>query len=215
MTRLLLLVLLLCGCITSKHNNTKIKKFVDLRDGERYTYIEIDDRYWMRENMRYNVPGSKLNPDNPSPLYGRLYIWEQAMKACPEGWQLSTDLDWLSLEQAVIPDIKQRVMLETCRGEKAGLLKSKEYWSEPGTDSLKLNILPAGNFIRGNFTNLGQVAGFWTASSHIEGGLLAESFAYYRIFSSKNCIYYDIQDKNIHYSCRCVKDIENNPYKDL
>jgi hypothetical protein len=62
------------------------KAFVDPRDGQRYGYVEIDKRYWMTENMRYNVLGSKLNPNNPSPLYGRLYNWEQAMEACPEGW---------------------------------------------------------------------------------------------------------------------------------
>jgi uncharacterized protein (TIGR02145 family) len=212
----ILCCLIICSCTDIPTKRKSIKKFVDPRDGERYTYIEIDDRYWMRENMRYNVPGSKLNPDNSTPLYGRLYTWEQAMKACPEGWWLSTNLDWLSLEHSVIPDIKERVTRKTCRGKKAKLLLSKKYWPAPGTDSLRMNVLPAGDFTRGKFTNLGQIAGFWTSSSHIKGGLLAETYAYYRIFTDdRDCIYYNIQDKNIHYSCRCVKDKENNPYLDL
>ena len=192
-----------------------LKNFKDPRDGENYKYIEIDDRYWMTSNMRYNVEGSKLNPNNPSSLYGRLYTWEQAMKACPKGWDLSTDGDWLSLEQYVIYDRSERLTERKYRGSNIKILKSKKDWPTPGTDSLKMNILPAGDFAFGKFTNLGTVAGFWTSSSHIMGGKLGEKFAYYRIIASnKEGIYYDSQQKDIYYSCRCVKNIENNPYLD-
>ena len=138
------------------------------------------------------------------------------MKACPEGWSLSTNFDWFSLERTVVPDGMERVALKSCRGKNMSVLKSKKYWVPAGTDSLKINILPAGDYARGKFDNLNQVAGFWTSESHIEGGLLAERYAYYRIFTDdRDCIYYGIQNKNIYYSCRCVKDVENNPYLDL
>ena len=91
----------LCTCQIIYPSTGFSKAFKDPRDGERYQYVAIDNIYWMTSNMRYNVKGSKLNPDNPSPLYGKLYTWEQAIKACPKGWELSTDLDWLSLEQYV------------------------------------------------------------------------------------------------------------------
>jgi uncharacterized protein (TIGR02145 family) len=219
MTRLLLLVLLLCGCITSKHNNTKIKKFVDPRDGECYTYVEIDDRYWMRENMRYNVPGSKLNPNNPSHLYGRLYNWEQAMKACPEGWRLSTDIDWMSLERIFIPEMEPRFIEDKYRGNHGKKLKSKQDWDTSGTDSLRLNILPTGYYGEesGKYSSLGLSTIFWTSTSHIWGGKAAEKFAYTRVIANgKDGLLYTVHGKKLSYlSCRCVKDIENNPYLDL
>ena len=74
-----LFLVVFCAFSCAKINYTPArspKAFVDPRDGERYGYVEIRGLYWMTENMRYNVEGSKLNPDNPSPLYGRsLYTW--------------------------------------------------------------------------------------------------------------------------------------------
>ena len=31
-------------------------------------------------------------------IYGRLYTWEAALTACPEGWELPGDEDWKQLE---------------------------------------------------------------------------------------------------------------------
>ena len=194
---------------------TSPKAFVDPRDGEKYGYVEIKGRYWMTENMRYNVKDSKLNPNNPSPLFGRLYNWEQAMKACPEGWRLSTNIDWISLERVFISNTDTLITMNKVRGKNVRILKSKQYWSTPGIDSLKMNILPAGDFVFGRFGNLGEVAGFWTSESDLRGGRMAKDFAYYRIITDdRTGIYYNVQDKEIYYSCRCVKNIENNPYLD-
>ena len=207
-------VLFSCTSLNSLFSSS-LKTFKDPRDGERYQYIEIENRYWMTSNMRYKVEGSKLNLDNPSPLYGRLYTWEQAMKACPEGWWLSTDLDCFSLERKLIYDETEKFTEGKYRGQNVKILKSKKDWSPSGTDSLKMNILPAGDFAFGKFTNLGMVAGFWTSTVHIMGGELGEKFAYYRIITDdEEGIYYDSQQKDIYYSCRCVKNIENNPYLD-
>ena len=202
----------------SKLNYTPAKSpkaFTDPRDGQKYGYVEINNKYWMTENMRYKVEGSKLNPDNPSPLFGRLYNWEQAMKACPEGWWLSTNSDWFVLESTFIPNTDTLVTRKKTRGNNVGILKSKKYWDPAGTDSLKMNILPAGDFGFGKFDNLGTGTGFWTSTPDMRGGELAKEFAYYRIFTNKSKgIFYNIQDKNLYYSCRCVKHIENNPYLD-
>ena len=195
--------------------SSSLKTFKDPRDGERYQYIEIENRYWMTSNMRYKVEGSKLNPDNPSPLYGRLYTWKQAMKACPQGWRLSTNGDWFSLERKVIYSRTEQLTKKKYRGQNVRILKSKKDWPSSGTDSLKMNFRPAGNFAYGRFNNLGRVTGFWTSTSHIMGGELGEKFAYYRIITDdEKGIYYSSQQKNIYYSCRCVKSLENNPYRD-
>ncbi|MGH1334480.1 MAG: FISUMP domain-containing protein [Aureispira sp.] len=212
---LIFITVTIIACNSSLKIGKKIKTFIDPRDGESYQYVEIENRYWMTSNIRYNVEGSKLNPDNPSPTYGRLYNWEQAMKACPEGWRLSRDLDWISLERKIVYNSDDRIKIKQYRGQNVKILKSKKYWPSPGTDSLKMNILPAGSFAHGKFNNLGKVTGFWTSTPHRMGGEAAKMFSYYRIIAdNEQGIYYNVQGQHYYYSCRCVKSLENNTYRD-
>lgn len=188
---------------------TSPKAFTDQRDGERYGYITIKGDDWMTENIRYNVEGSKLNPNNPNILYGRLYNWRQAMKACPSDWRLSTDLDWMMLEQYCVP--KDSILLQKIsRGQNVRILKSKKYWTPKGSDSLKLNILPAGWANYNGFHVLYEAALFWTSDSHPAGGILSKKFAYYRVIgNNESGIYYDLHDKETYLSCRCVRNSIN------
>jgi uncharacterized protein (TIGR02145 family) len=186
------------------------KAIVDTRDGQRYGYVEIEDCYWLTENIRYNVPGSKYNPDNPDTIYGRLYNWHQAMKACPKGWRLSGTYDWSSLERFFIASTSDIIKKKQFRGNNVKILKSKKGWTTPGTDSLRLNILPAGVHDHIRFEQLGKGTFFWTSDSHIKGGILAEEFAYFRYINNDNLgVYSDVHDKNnLYFSCRCVKNVE-------
>ncbi len=59
--------------IAKDANSFNSDSFTDPRDGEKYSVVTIDGQIWMAENLRYNIPGSWLNADNPSVYYGRLY----------------------------------------------------------------------------------------------------------------------------------------------
>ncbi len=189
---------------------TSGKKFIDTRDNNTYRYIALEGNYWMTENIRYNVEGSRLNPDNPNVSYGRLYNWEQAMQACPEGWRLTTNIDWFTIENLVVTTRDSLFITGVPRGHNARILKSKQGWPIPGTDSLQLNILPAGSASHGRFNNLYKTAMFWTSTPPLEVGFSRDKYAYYRVFSNKRAgIFYDYQHKpNHYYSCRCVKSIK-------
>ncbi len=184
--------------------------FTDPRDNNTYGYIALEGNYWMTENIRYNVEGSKLNPDNPNVSYGRLYNWEQAMQACPEGWRLTTNIDWFTVENLVINTRDSLFVTGVTRGHNARILKSKKGWPIPGTDSLQLSILPAGSASHGKFNSLYGSAFFWTSKTLIQGGIISHKHAYYRVFVNDRAgIYYDYQHKpNHYYSCRCVKSIK-------
>jgi uncharacterized protein (TIGR02145 family) len=186
------------------------KAILDTRDGQRYGYVEIKGRYWLTENMRYNVPGSKCNPNNPDTLYGRLYNWPQAMKACPEGWRLTSTYAWSSLERFFIESTSEIIVIKQFRGNNVKILKAKKGWATSGTDSLRLNILPAGVHDHIQFEQLGKGTFFWTSDSHIKGGLLAENFAYFRYIHNDSLgVYSDLHEKKLlYFSCRCVKSVK-------
>lgn len=70
------------------------------RDGNTYTIKAFpDDKIWMTENLKINIPGSycyESNADNCN-HYGRLYTWKSAAEGCKalgEGWRLPTNEEW-------------------------------------------------------------------------------------------------------------------------
>lgn len=81
-----------------------VGSFTDPRDGKTYktvTFTRIKHgvpitRTWYAENVQYEVEGSYCYDDTKEYCnkYGRLYNYEQANKACPEGWHVPTIAEW-------------------------------------------------------------------------------------------------------------------------
>ena len=73
------------------------------RDGNTYTVRSFpDDRIWMTENLKINIPGSYCyeNKTENCNGYGRLYTWTSAVEGCEElgaGWHLPTNGEWQKL----------------------------------------------------------------------------------------------------------------------
>ncbi len=149
--------------------------FIDPRDGQKYRTVQIGDYEWMAENLRYNIDGSWCYDDDESNCqkYGRLYNWETAKKACPEGWHLPTEYEWEVLYNKASCDCAN--------------LKAKVGWTReadaPYTDSFGFSALPSGDRgSDGSFSGGGTGCEWWTAVEFDEKILakrksLAEGFA--------------------------------------
>ena len=118
----------------------------------------------MAENLRFNAPGSVVNPDNPMPEFGRLYNGISAQTACPEGWHLPSDAEWNEMEMFLGMPAADTAKI-FWRGKHGTKLKSVIGWDEGfGTNSSGFNAYPAGFYDPGYFNGLGLSVGFWSST---------------------------------------------------
>lgn len=139
----------------------------DPRDGQVYKTVKIGTQDWMAENLNYDLNLGcwvyKKDPANAK-IYGRLYDWETANKACPSGWHLPSDEEWFTLRDFL--------------GGKSiagGKLKEEgtTHWESPNkgaTNKTGFSALPGGLRNQNNgFHYLGKHGQWWTSTNRNKG----------------------------------------------
>ncbi|GBU22892.1 hypothetical protein R80B4_02805 [Fibrobacteres bacterium R8-0-B4] len=171
--------------------------FTDKRDGKTYKTVNIGDQTWMAQNLDYHTKSGSWCYDNNADSckkYGRLYDWNTAMSACPNGWRLPSRKDWRELV--------------TVAGSSTGAtkLKTKSGWKDDGdgTDSYGFSAMSAGRRgSDGRFRNAGKYGYWWTATEFPIGG----GNAFYRNMDyNYTNVYEDYRDKSNGCSVRCLSD---------
>lgn len=179
--------------------------FTDDRDGRTYKAVKIGSRWWMAENLNYEMKGSYCYKGKSANCkkYGRLYRSDAVYGACPSGWRLPS-------EGALLESVGY--------GETAGQkLKSKSGWKNNGngSDDFSFAALPAGvrRGVKGENSGEGSWASFWydngTWLSIGENGEVYEDFCE----CGENDPACDADCYANARSVRCVKDL--NYEKDI
>jgi len=193
--------------------------FTDSRDGKSYRRVKIGNLIWMAENLNYETAGSLCygKDDSNCEKYGRLYTWDAATKACPDGWRLPDTTDFNDFGEAIGDD-------ENIAG---GKLKSKTGWNNNGngTDDVGFSALPGGSFIAGirisrhqflggdivereNFNDIGNSGTWWVSMSAPwqYNGSIFKGAARLRLSYANQSIDVDIRNAANANSVRCVRD---------
>ena len=181
-----------------------VNTFTDPRDNQTYRTVKIGDQTWMAENLNYadHTEGQSWCYDDllsNCGMYGRLYNWDAAMSACPDGWWLPTRQEWGNL-------------IQIAGGSVAGTnLKSKTGWSNRndgsngnGADEFGFSALPGGYRSPGGILyGIGTHGSWWSAT---EGTTIVSNAWYRRIFSNDDNVHDYDDGKNAGFSVRCAKN---------
>lgn len=177
--------------------------FTDDRDGQIYNTIDIGSQIWFAENLNFETNNSWWYNNNSTTgnIYGRLYTWDAALLACPNGWHLPSDAEWKILEMQLgmsQSEVDNTGWRGTDEGEK---MKSTSRWHNNGngTNSSGFTALPGGfRHSDGDFAYLGEDGRWWSSSQNY-----TSPNSWTRLlFDENNKVYRTTTDQTFGYSIR-------------
>ena len=207
---------------------------VDDRDGQIYRTVKIGDQTWMAENLNFEMTGSYCSggtehnlQSGRCDLYGRLYSWSQAQKACPKNYHIPSSEEFDSL--FVYAGGKKTIPSHWLQGEcgSRGICGNYDGMCEffkaktslwytlydlEKMDKYGFSAMPAGLYYPNTqgYDDARVTANFWTSS----GGNF-EQPVYVQFSTEGDYLVYENEQisivcsfRNTGMSVRCVKDKE-------
>ena len=153
--------------------------FIDPRDSNVYSTVQIGDQCWMAENLNYATGTSWCynNSTTNCDTYGRLYNWDTAQTVCPAGWHLPTDTEQGTLTNTT-GTLKQDLI-------SAGFFN---------------NIWPGYRDHNGYFRDINVEFDFWSSSLESSAGI------YRNLRTDYNTVRRLINYTSFGLPVRCLKD---------
>jgi len=215
--------------------------FTDSRDGKKYKTVKIGEQTWMAENLDYHgddgflglcygdEPKKKIKKPENCQKYGRLYDWNEAMKACPKGWHLPTKREFEVLgyvggvaggEKVAGKKLKAKSGWNEYDFSRKNPKAPKCKWTEENTDNrgrvtvtkydkcstdeFGFSALPGGAGLpNGSFGSVGN-SGFWWSSTELNSSrayVLNMSYVDESVDLHENG-----EVKSFLFSVRCLQD---------
>ena len=148
--------------------------------------VRLGSQIWMKRNLNVVMDSSVCfkHKEQHCEIFGRLYNWETALKACPQGFRLPTDDDWSQLIEYM------------------GGLNLAGYKLLVGGES-GFDVLLGGNYNAelDIFSYQYRQAYFWTATP------FSETAAWMRHFiNEKTNVNRSTVKKHYFFSVRCIKN---------
>ncbi len=170
--------------------------FTDPRDGSEYKIVQIGEQRWLAENLAFNAHTTSSVEYDPSHVekFGRLYVWEEAVDACPTGWHLPGTEEFETL-------------LKNTGGD-----DSKSYSGLISGGSSDFDALLGGWRNNGGADgNFGNYAYFWSSSTDRPGRIWTLNlYGYSRKASMYNSFtenaYSNSHGEYVGFCIRCIKD---------
>jgi uncharacterized protein (TIGR02145 family) len=210
MTVMLLVVM---GCVNDP--KPEFGEMTDARDGQTYQTVKLSDQTWLAQDLNYETENSWCYGDDPAncEVYGRLYDWDAAIDACPDGWHLASDAEWSTLIKYLDAKADPNAALaeSTIAG---GMMKATGtledgtgLWRKPNKEATNVSgfaALPCGTrFESGAFRMMGNHVLFWTSTEY------DADYAWTRMLDyNQSGIFRDDQavTKAHGIAVRCIKD---------
>ncbi len=179
---------------------SSLKFFTDPRDKNVYKTVKIGKQRWLANNLNLATQNSHCYQDNNENCerYGRLYMWDEAMKVCPSGWHLPSRAEFDTL----VSIAGSAVALRSMRRE------GDEDWHSQlgdfgGTDDFGFTMLPAGAALYD-----GQERRYYWKNLHTIGYFWSSTEIDYEVIGYENMTW-GYRSKKHYFSVRCVMD--DNP----
>ena len=171
------MVFFVVGCVNDP--NPEFGEMTDARDGQTYQTVTLGDQTWLAQNLNYETDNNSwCYDDDPEKCgtYGRLYDWEAAMTACPDGWHMASDEEWSTLIKYLDPGADPNADLAES-DVAGGMMKATGtiedgtgLWRRPNKDATNVSgfsAVPSGTrFATGSFNMLSQHVMFWTSTEY-------------------------------------------------
>lgn len=175
-----------------------------LDDDQGIKTVEIGTQVWMAENLDVDVPQVDHDDDGrcdeddifvwDNGIYGKLYSWEAARIACPDGWHLPSDAEWTELTDFLGG-------WEVAGGK----MKSTTGWDSPNTgatNSRGFSALPGGCCVSdGTHDYQGSYGSWWSSTPYGSYSAYSRNLNYNSATVHRGSV-----NRNDGRSVRCVRD---------
>ncbi len=200
-------------------------------EGKSYPYRQFGNQNWMIENLAYlpavytpsdgtdispryyvyGYNGTKTSDAKATAnysSYGVLYNFEASKTACPTGWYLPGDSDWIQLTDYLTAngygfggggiDIAKSMAAKW--GWKFSNKGGTPGFDQESNDSSGFSVVPAGNRNSSDFSDLGSGTSFWTIAAN-ETAIIRSPMIWYSLENITTNAY---EDNTYGHSVRCV-----------